>query len=74
MLQFLSLKRYFPEALIASSAIEIDTAVADADIAPTPERACGWFDSSFDLRLGLMVQELPVCAPTWQLAGPSPMH
>ena len=72
MLQFLSLKRNLPEPVIALPAPEIDPAVADVD--STPARACGWFDSSFDLRLGLMVQELPGSGPVWQLAVPPQMQ
>lgn len=75
MLQFLSLKRFVPRHVITT--LPVDTAEPAVVGADTPESIpceCGWFGSSFDLRLGLMVQELSGSGPAWQMAGPSPMQ
>lgn len=75
MLQFLSLKRFVPEPVVTSLPVDaLEPAAAAADTPESIRRECGWFDSSFELRLGLVVQELPGFGAAWQMAGPAPMH
>lgn len=60
MLQFLSLKRFVPVPVIATLANEPpETTDAVTDAPESMACGCGWFGSSFDLKLGLLVQELP---------------
>jgi len=75
MLQFLSLKRFVPQPAITTLPVDTtQTAAVGADTLESIPCECGWFGSSFDLRLGLMVQELSGAGPAWQIAGPSPMQ
>lgn len=75
MLQFLSPKRFVPQPVLTT--LPVDTTASATGCADTPESIpceCGWFDSSFDLRLGLMVQEVSCSGPAWQMASPSPVQ
>lgn len=72
MLHFFNVKHFAREsALVTAPHLAAEADIVDADIAPPNECECGWFNSSFDLRLGLMVQELPCLA---LLPAPTALH
>lgn len=68
MLHFFKVRHFVPELSVAVlQAQPADAAMVD--LAPPWEHECGWFNSSFDLRFGLVVQELPCLALL-----PAPLH
>jgi hypothetical protein len=70
MLHFFSVKHFAPEsALAVAPPPRLESDIVDADMAARNECECGWFNSSFDLRFGLVVQELPCLALL-----PAPRH
>ena len=70
MLHFFSVKHFAPESvLVIASPLGTGSEVVDIDTSSPCEHECGWFNSSFDLRLGLVVQELPGLALL-----PAPAH
>jgi len=63
MLQFLSAKRHAAEpAIVAQADKPVEVAQAAA---PVVERHFAWFDSSRELKAGLLVEELPFCREDW---------
>ncbi len=63
MLQFLHTKRHAAEpAIVALAAKPAEVAQAAT---PVVERHYAWFDSSRELKAGLLVQELPFSREDW---------
>lgn len=63
MLQFFTAKRHAVEPAIVTMAAKPEEA-RQAD-APVTERYSAWFDSSRELKAGLLVEELPFCREDW---------
>ena len=65
--------RHIAPAHIANDMLETAAQPEPASAAvPAPcPRECGWFDSSLELRLGLLVQELPHSDLVWRFGGPA---
>lgn len=63
MLQFLHTKRHAAEPVIAALADKPNEAAQAA--VPVVERHYAWFDSSRELKAGLLVQELPFSREDW---------
>lgn len=62
ILSLVPLRRVVPPQAPDAGDVAASHALADAQAAPADgeaERACGWFDSSWELRQGLAVSELP---------------
>lgn len=67
MLQFLSAKRHAAEpAVVALAAKPVEAAQAAI---PVVEHHYAWFDSSRELKAGLLVQELPFSREDWLVLG-----
>lgn len=63
MLQFLHTRRHATEtAIVAMAAKPVEMAQAAI---PAIERHHAWYDSSRELKAGLLVEELPFCREDW---------